>query len=142
MPASLRAFAASALLAASTAGCVGAAMAAPGIDHLTFKNGLPNTIEFAQWRGGWGYGWGAPAAGGFVAGALLGGALAAPYYYAPGPYYYPSPYYPPAPAGYYAPGPSSEPGEDPVAYCAQRFRSYNPKTGLYIGTDRRLHPCP
>jgi len=41
---------------------------------------------------GMGWGWGAPAvAGGVLAGALLGSALAAPYYYGPGPYY---PYYP------------------------------------------------
>jgi hypothetical protein len=141
MATSLRALLASTLLAASIAGCGGAASAAPGFDHLAF-NAAPSTIELAQWRGGWGWGWGAPVAGGFVAGALLGGALAAPYYYAPGPYYYPSPYYPPAPAGYYAPGPGPAPSGDPVAYCEQRFRSYNPKTGLYIGTDKRLHPCP
>ena len=140
MATSLRTLAASTVLAASMTCCVGAASAAPAIDHLAFKNASPSTIEDVQWRGGWGLG--APAAGGFVAGALLGGALAAPYYYSPGPYYYPSPSYPPAPAGYYAPGPSPEPGGDPVAYCEQRFRSYNAKTGLYIGTDKRLHPCP
>ena len=50
------------------------------------------------WRGGWGrgpgwgyrgYGWG-PAAvvGGLAAGAIVGSALAAPYYYGPGPGYY------------------------------------------------------
>jgi hypothetical protein len=139
MATSLKALAVSTLLAASMTCRVGAASAAPVIDHLAFTNAVPSTIEFAQWRGGWGWGWGAPVAGGFVAGALLGGALAAPYYYAPGPYYYPSPYYPPAPAGYYAP---TAPSGDPVAYCEQRFRSYNPKTGLYIGTDKRLHPCP
>jgi hypothetical protein len=40
-------------------------------------------------RGGWGPG---PAFGGFVAGALLGGALAAPYYYPYGYYGYYGPY--------------------------------------------------
>jgi hypothetical protein len=40
--------------------------------------------------------------GGLAAGALVGGALAAPYYYGPGPYYYGGPYgYP----GYYGYGP-------------------------------------
>lgn len=50
----------------------------------------------AHWHGGWGWGVGA----GFLAGALIGGALARPYYYSPGPHYYydPGPYY-------YAPGP-------------------------------------
>jgi BA14K-like protein len=141
---SLRTLGPSILLVASVTGCVDAASAAPVIDRLAFKNASASTIEFVQWRGGWGWGWGAPAAGGFVAGALVGSALAAPYYYAPGPYYpyYPSPYYPPAPAGYYARGSGPPPAGDAVAYCEQRFRSYNPKTGLYIGTDGHLHPCP
>ena len=52
------------------------------------------------WRGGgWGWGWGL---GGFAVGALIGSALAAPYYYPYGYYgnygYAPSPYYGP---GYY-----------------------------------------
>jgi hypothetical protein len=46
------------------------------------------------WRGGWGWGWGAP----FVAGAIVGGALAAPYWY--GGYGY-GPYYPYGPYPYY-----------------------------------------
>jgi hypothetical protein len=150
MSTSLRTLAASTLLVASMTGYLGTASAAPVIDHLAFKNASPGTIEFVQWRGGWG--WGAPVAGGFVAGALLGGALAAPYYYTPGPYYpaypepdypsYPQPYYAPAPAGYDASGYGPPAGGGEVAYCEQRFRSYNPRTGLYIGTDRRLHPCP
>jgi hypothetical protein len=39
----------------------------------------------------------------------------------------------------YAAGP---PGGDPVAYCTQRFRSYDPKTGTYLGNDGQRHPCP
>ncbi len=31
---------------------------------------------------------------------------------------------------------------DPEAYCAQRFKSYDPDSGTYLGTDRRRHPCP
>jgi hypothetical protein len=88
MATSLKALAVSTLSAANMTCRVGAASAAPVIDHLAFTNAVPSTMEFAQWRGGWGLG--APVAGGFLAGALLGGALAAPYY-APGPYYYPSP---------------------------------------------------
>ena len=84
MSTSLRTLAASTLLVASMAGYFGTASAAPVIDHLAFKNASQGTVEFVQWRGGWG--WGAPVAGGFVTGALLGGALAAPYYYTPGPY--------------------------------------------------------
>lgn len=45
----------------------------------------------AQARWGWGWGWGV---GAFAAGAVIGSALAAPYYYPPYPYYYgPYPYY-------------------------------------------------
>jgi len=28
------------------------------------------------------------------------------------------------------------------AYCAQRFRSYDPASGTYMGYDGRRHPCP
>ena len=31
---------------------------------------------------------------------------------------------------------------DPVAYCKQRYRSYNPQTGTYLGTDGQRHHCP
>jgi BA14K-like protein len=28
------------------------------------------------------------------------------------------------------------------AYCAQRFKSYDPASGTYLGYDGRRHPCP
>jgi len=31
---------------------------------------------------------------------------------------------------------------DAVAYCQQRFRSYDPSTGTYLGYDGLPHPCP
>jgi hypothetical protein len=43
-----------------------------------------------------------------------------------------------APQGY-AGGP---PAGDPVASCMQRFRSYDPKSGTYLGNDGQRHPCP
>jgi hypothetical protein len=49
---------------------------------------------------------------------------------------------PPAAAGAppaYAGGP---PAGDPVASCIQRFRSYDPKTGTYLGNDGQRHSCP
>ena len=88
----------------------------------------------ARWRhhhhGGWG---GGAALGGFAAGAILGGALAAqrPYYgygYAPGPVYYDA-------------GPSYY-GGDATGYCMQRFKSYDPASGTYLGYDGYRHPCP
>ncbi len=34
------------------------------------------------------------------------------------------------------------PGGGGVAYCQAHFRSYNPATGMYLGYDKRYHPCP
>jgi len=31
---------------------------------------------------------------------------------------------------------------DDAAYCAQRFRSYDPGSGTYLGNDGLRHPCP
>ena len=83
----------------------------------------------ARWHGHhWHHGgWGAGIAG-FAAGAILGSALA------PRPYY---DYGPPAYA--YEPGYSDD---SAVAYCEQRFRSYDPASGTYLGYDGHRHPCP
>jgi hypothetical protein len=82
------------------------------------------------WRGG---GWGVGA--GLLGGAIIGGMIAAPYYYGSGPYYGPGPYY--GAPGYVGPGPG-----DAVGYCMQRFRSYDPGSGTYLGFDGLRHPCP
>jgi hypothetical protein len=78
------------------------------------------------------HGWsGGAALGGFVAGAAIGSALARPYY-APYPgYTYVEPDYTVGAAS----------GDDD-AYCAQRFRSYDPASGTYLGYDGQRHPCP
>ncbi|QLH73507.1 BA14K family protein [Rhodopseudomonas palustris] len=96
----------------------------------------PVTTQQVQWRhhhhgwhggGGWhghrgggyyrhgGYGWG-PAIGGLAAGAIIGGAIANSQ----------------AQAG----------AVDADAYCSQRFRSYDPASGTYLGYDGRRHACP
>lgn len=80
------------------------------------------------WNGGWGYapGWG-PGPGwgwgpgwgfgpGFATGVIIGSAAASA---------------PPPPAY-----------NNWVAYCSQRFKSYNPRTGTYLGYDGRRHSCP
>ena len=130
------------LLAASVASLAGASSAAP-MNGLAIKNATSSNIETVQWRRGWG-GVGA----GFVAGAIVGGMLAAPYYGGYGPYYGPGPYYagpgPYYPAPYVA-GPVVRPGpaySDAVAYCMRRFRSYDPRSGTYLGYDGFRHPCP
>ena len=109
------------------------------------NDAAPGQIETVRWHGGWGrggwgrggWGWGA---GGFAAGALLGSALARPYYGGYG--YYP--YYPayPAPAYYPPPGYAGPGDDDAVGYCMQRFRSYDPRSGTYLGFDGARHPCP
>lgn len=33
-------------------------------------------------------------------------------------------------------------GGDAVAYCMERFQSYNPASGTYLGYDGFRHPCP
>jgi hypothetical protein len=98
------------------------------------------------YRGGGGYHRGGGGGGGFipgaVAGALVGGAIASqgyyggPGYYAPG--YYDDQAYDDSAAVVAVP----EGGDDSVAYCIQRFRSYDPGSGTYLGNDGYRHPCP
>jgi hypothetical protein len=117
-----------ALLATNLAMFAGAASAAPIGQPRALSKAVPSATQSVQWRGG-GWGWGAPVAGGLIAGAIIGSTLAAPYgYYGPG-------YYPPPVA--YGPPPG-----DGVAYCMQRFRSYDPGSGTYLGNDGYRHPCP
>lgn len=100
---------------------------------------------------------------GLAAGALLGGALAAPRYapppayYAPRGYPYYQPYYaaPPVvryvapPVVHYAPAPVGMPwagGYPPfsdgwLAYCSRRYRSFDPRTGTFLGYDGNRHYC-
>ena len=33
-------------------------------------------------------------------------------------------------------------GNNAVAYCSQRYRSYDPGSGTYLGYDGYRHPCP
>jgi hypothetical protein len=104
-------------------------------NNATVNSSMPSLVTDARYYGrgyggryyGRGYGY-----GGFAAGAIVGGFLAAPYYYGGGPYYYPGP-------GYYAYGAASG---DAVAYCVQRFRSYDPRSGTYLGNDGYRYPCP
>jgi len=126
------------------------ASATPATHALALKSAAPSQVETVRWGRGWGWG-----LGGFAAGAIIGSAIAAPYYYGgyygygpyyPGPYY-PGPYYPAAaypPAGYGAGpvGPGGPAGGNAAAYCAQRYHSYDPRTGTFLGTDGARHPCP
>ena len=75
---------------------------------------------------------------GFGTGVIIGGALSAPYGYGygygPGYYYDDDDYYVDAPAVTVDPG--------SVAYCKQRFKSYDVRSGTYLGYDGQRHPCP
>ena len=80
---------------------------------------LPSVAYAQHHHGGHGGGWGwGGFAAGAAAGAILGGMAAAPYYG----------------GGYYE--------GDAVRYCMQRFRSYDPGSGTYLGYDGYRHPCP
>ena len=97
-----------------------------------------------QHFGGGGYrhhgGFGAGVAAG-IAGAAIGNAFASQYYdggyYDAGPAYYDG--------GYYDDGAVAvvpDAGGDSTAYCMQRYRSYDPQSGTYLGFDGLRHPCP
>jgi hypothetical protein len=146
------ALSAAAVVAASLASFTNAARAMPVADGLAIGNAAASGIETVQWRGG-GFGWGLGA--GLLGGAIIGGAIAAPYYYgyrpyyAPGYYYgppgpyYPAPGYGAPPAGYgYGPPPAGAVAGDPSGYCAKKYRSYDPATGTFMGKDGARHPCP
>jgi hypothetical protein len=140
-----------ALLAVAPIGLAGGAGAMPLGMSPDVRADAP-AVQTVQWRGGprWGGGWGWGP--GLAAGAIIGGAIAAtqPWYgydYAPGYYSYgyaPGYYdygYSPAPApGYPAPAPGY--ASDDASYCAQRYRSYDPASGTYLGFDGLRHPCP
>jgi hypothetical protein len=98
-------------------------------------------------RGNFGAGFGA----GIATGALIGGATYAyggyPYGYGDADYGYDDhayddgyAAYAEAPIGYgaYAEAPVA----NDEAYCEQRFRSYDPASGTYLGYDGLRHPCP
>ena len=74
---------------------------------------------------------GGAAIAGFAVGAIVGSALARPYYAPPPVYYAPPPprvYYAPPPRVYYAPPPWTP---DWYAYCASKYRSFDPRSGTY-----------
>lgn len=77
---------------------------------------------------------------GFAAGAVIGGLGSYGYYGGPDYYYgpdYDDSYYDTGPEVAVVPG-----GGDAVAYCEQRFKSYDPASGTYLGYDGKRHPCP
>ncbi len=164
---------AAAALAAGVGSFGASASAAPITASTSLQNAAAPHVDTVQWRRGW-RGW----APGVVAGAIVGGAIAATqpwnygyygggpydayaydpgYGYAPGYSYDPGYSYGPGPGSSYgpgaayayapgpsysaAPGPSYSAGGD-ESYCRQRFRSYDPASGTYLGYDGLRHSCP
>lgn len=93
-----------------------------------------------NWNGGYrprhrppgGY-WPGVAAG-VAAGVAIGGSYYDPYYNNSYGYY---------DDGYYDDGAVAvAPGGDEVAYCRQRYRSYDPASGTFLGYDGQRYPCP
>ncbi len=115
------------LLTALFAGSVALTFSVPATSAplMAQSNAAPSSIETVQYyyrRGyygpGYGYGNGAALIGGLAAGAIVGGAIAA------------------------GQANAAAAAQQNVAYCAQRFRSYDPASGTYLGTDGYRHPCP
>ena len=124
---------------------VAPAGAGPLSSPLGLKNAAASPLETVQWRRGWRRGGYGGFAGPAIAGAIIGGAILGatqPYGYgAYGAYdgYGYGPGY-----GYrrgYVAGPAYRAGNE-IAYCQQRFRSYDPASGTYLGYDGLRHPCP
>ena len=121
---SIAVVAGAAMLAASSVSSPAFTLSAPSRERPVAAAG----VEPVQWRRGWHGGW----HGGHV--GFRFGFYGGPYAAEP---YYDDDYYGP-PVVYGAPGPA---GGD-VAYCMQRFRSYDPNSGTYLGFDGQRHPCP
>lgn len=91
-----------------------------------------STASTAQ-AGGWHHQNGWAAAGGFVAGALVGSALSQPRYYVE-----PAPHYVPAPAYYGRPDPWTPAW---YSYCSSKYRSFNPDTGYFVTYSGKYRFC-
>ncbi|MEJ2377948.1 MAG: BA14K family protein [Pseudolabrys sp.] len=74
---------------------------------------------------------GAGIAAGVIGGAIIGSAIANSRH-APPPYYDDPPRY----------HHEYDRDDDAVEYCMERFKSYDPRSGTYMGYDGYRHPCP
>lgn len=131
---------ASSLLAAGALWC-GSANAAPIAAHGIAADAGIIAAQPVQWhgrghhgrnRGGWNRGrqhWNR-AGRGWGPGFSVGIGVGAPYAY--GSYY----------DGYAAVPLAQSQSDADDAYCEQRFRSYDPASGTYLGYDGQRHPCP
>ncbi|MGA7998158.1 MAG: BA14K family protein [Bradyrhizobium sp.] len=122
-----------ALTVTATPWLVAPVVAAPITSPLMLRSAIVPSVEAVRYR----HGYGGAAVGLGIAGALIGGAIIGATQQPYGYYGYPPGYYGPV---YGAPAPYV--GGDAVGYCMQRFRSYDPYSGTYVGYDGLRHPCP
>ncbi|MGY4325656.1 hypothetical protein ACVWWG_000070 [Bradyrhizobium sp. LB7.2] len=99
-------------------------LAAPLSPAAISQNPQVQQVQYRHWRGqgghrwgGWHrphYGSGAAVLGGLAAGAIVGGAIA---------------------------NSQAQAQANADAYCSQRYRSYDPGSGTYLGYGEMRHPC-
>ena len=147
-----------ALMVAASPCLAAPAGALPISSRVALQDAASAPVETVQYRRGWRGGRGVGIGAGFFAGAIIGGAIAGSqpygYGYGSGPYGY-SGY---AAPGYVQPGYADQGyagqgdiddgyvavapgGGGGAAYCAQRYRSYDPASGTFLGFDGLRHPC-
>ena len=78
---------------------------------------------------------------GFATGATIG-TLGSYAYYGGSPYYGDSAYSGDESAEEPSFAAMPDTGADTISYCVQRFRSFDPASGTYLGFDGQRHPCP
>jgi hypothetical protein len=136
-----------ALIVAAAPWLIAPVAAGPASAPLGLRNAVAASVETVQYHHGWrgGYRRGGPIGAGLglglglaagIGSAVIGATQPYGYYgYAPG-YAYGRGY------GYAPDYDQGYTGGNEVAYCQQRFRSYDPGSGTYMGFDGIRHPCP
>ncbi len=119
-----------------TAGRMGAVGAGPS---FAGRGGAVTAPTYGTYGGRYAGGYYRHRHDGFWPGFAIG-ALGSYAYYGYGPDYYDPYYY--DDDYYYDSGVAVAPGGDAVTYCMQRYRSYDPASGTYLGYDGLRHPCP
>lgn len=84
-----------------------------GVQQVQYRHGHGHGHGYGHRHHQRHYGGGAAVLGGLAAGAIIGGAIA-----------------------------NSQAQSNAASYCAQRYRSYDPGSGTYLGRDGLRRPCP